>query len=129
MRSLRLARIAAEAEGLRLRHVAQRNVVRAVLGVVALGFLFVALAFCQVAVWYWLRMSFDRPPAALIQAGGNLVLAAILALLAARSSPGRVEVEALAIRRRALEDASRGLAFSTLVAQLIPLAVRLLRRR
>ena len=129
MRSLRLARIAAEAEGLRLRHATQRNVVRAILGLVALGFLFVALAFCQVAMWYWLRTSFDRPPAALIQAGGNLVLAAILALFAAKSSPGRIEAEALAIRRRAIENASRGLAFSAVAAQLVPLALRLFRRR
>ena len=95
MRALRLARIAAEAEGLRLRHSAQRTVVRAILGLIALGLLFGALVFCQIAAWYWLRVSWDRPAAALILAGAELVLAAILALLAARSSPGRIEIEAI----------------------------------
>ena len=129
MRSLRLARIAAEAEGVRLRYSARRTAVRAVLGLVALGFLFGALVFCQIAAWYWLRASWDRPAAALILAGAELVLAAILALLAARSSPGRVELEALAVRRQALEGAGSSLAFSTLATQLLRLAIDLLRRR
>ena len=66
---------------------------------------------------------------ALIIAGGELVLALILVLFAARSSPGRVEVEALAVRRRALEAARSGLAFSALLTQLLPLTIRLWRRR
>jgi len=129
MRTLRLARIAAEAEGLRLRSSAQRTVVRAILGLVGLAFLFGALVFGQIAAWYWLRMSWDRPGAALILGGAELVLAAVFGLLAARSSPGRIEVEALAVRRRALESATSGLAFSALVTQLVPLAFRLFRRR
>jgi hypothetical protein len=129
MRSLRLARIAAEAESVRLRYSARRTAVRAVLGLVALAFLFGALVFCQIAAWYWLRASWDRPAAALILAGAELVLAAILALLAARSSPGRVELEALAVRRQALEGAGSSLAFSTLATQLLRLAIDLLRRR
>ena len=48
MRTLRLARIAAEAEGLRLRHVAQRTAGRAAAGIVALVFLTGAVAFAQV---------------------------------------------------------------------------------
>src|ERR1700693_1138423 len=128
MRTLRLARIAAEAEGLRLRYSAQRTVVRAVLGMIALAFLLSALVFGQIAAWYWLRVSWDRPAAALILGGGELVLAAIFGLLAARSSPGRIEREALAVRRRAVEGATSSLAFSALVTQLLPLAVRLFRR-
>jgi hypothetical protein len=129
MRALRLARIAAEAEGLRLRHSAQRTVVRAILGLMALAFLFGALVFGQIAAWYWLRMSWDRPEAALILGGAELVLAVIFGLLAARSSPGRIEVEALAVRRRALESATSSLAFSALLTQLVPSAIRLFRRR
>jgi hypothetical protein len=102
---------------------------RAILGVVALAFLFNALVFGQIAAWYWLRMSFDRPATALILGGAELVLAALLGLLAARSSPGRIEVEALAVRRRALESVTSSLAFSALVTQLVPVAFRLFRRR
>ena len=128
MRTLRLARIAAEAEGLRLRHSARRASVRAVLGLFALSFLFSALVFCQIAAWYWLRASWDRPAAALILAGTELVLAVILALLAARSSPGRIEVEALGVRNRALESATSGLAVSAMAAQLLRVAIDLFRR-
>ena len=129
MRSLRLARIAAEAEGLRLRYTARRIVVRAILGIAALALLLGAVAFGHVALWYWLRRSFEPPAVALIIAGGELVLALILGLMAARSSPGRIEAEALAVRRRALESATSGLAVSALLTQLLPLAIRLFRRR
>ncbi len=129
MRALRLARIAVEAEGLRLRYNLRRTVTRAVLGLIALAFLLAALAFGEIAGWFWLRMHFERPATSLIVAGANLVLAAILGLLAGRSSPGRVESEALAVRRRALESASSSLAFSALVAQLLPPAISLFRRR
>lgn len=129
MRSLRLARVAAEAEGLRLRYAAQRTVTRAVLGMIAFALFLGALIFFHIALWYWLRRTFDRPPTALIIGGAELVLAAILGLIAAKSSPGRIEAEALQIRRRALENASSGMAVSALATQLVPLAIRLMRRR
>ena len=98
-------------------------------GTIAFAFFLGALVFLHIALWYWLRQSWDRPAAALIIGGGELVLAALLGLLAARSSPGRIEAEALAVRRRALESATSGLAFSALATQLLPLAIRLMRRR
>ena len=119
----------AEAEGLRLRYSFRRAVTCAVLGLIALSFLFGALVFGHIAAWYWLRTSFDRPAAALIVAGAELVVALALAMLATRSSPGRIEAEALAVRRRALESATSSLAFSALLTQLLPLAIRLFRRR
>ena len=128
MRTLRLARIAVEAEGLRLRHGARRTAVRAVLALIALGFLLGAVVFLQVAAWYWLRQSWDLPAAALILAGIELVLAGLLGLLATRSTPGRLEVEALAVRNRALEAASSSLAFSALATQVLRLAIDLFRR-
>jgi hypothetical protein len=84
--------------------------------------------FLQVAAWYWLRMSWDRPAAALILAGTEIVVAGILGLLAGRSSPGRLEIEALAVRNRALEGASSSLAFSALATQMLRLALDLFRR-
>jgi hypothetical protein len=129
MRTLRLARIAAEAEGLRLRYSVRRALARAVLGVVAFVFLFGALAFCQVAAWFWLRRWFDRPATALIIAAAELVLALLFGIFAARSSPGRIEAEALALRRQALENATSSIAFSALIPRLAPAAIRLFRRR
>src|SRR5579871_766176 len=104
MRALRLARIAAEAEGLRLRHRARRSAIRATLALGSLGFLLGTVLFCHVAAWFWLRQHWEQPLAALILAGADMVLAVFLALLAARSTPTRVELEALAVRQRATES-------------------------
>jgi uncharacterized membrane protein len=128
LRPLRLARIAAEAEGLRLRYIARRNAIRAVVGLIALVFLLGALAFFHVAFWFWLRRHFESPASSLIVAGGDLLIALLCGLLAARSSPSRLEREALEVRRRALENATSTLAFSTLAAQALRLGANLYRR-
>jgi hypothetical protein len=130
MRTLRLARIAAEAEGLRLRRQAQRMVVRAVFGVIALMFLAWAVAFAHVAVWFALRVNGDVAPwaAALIIAGADAAIALFLLLIAALSSPGRVEQEALEVRRRALENATSGFALATMLVPLARLAMDLARK-
>jgi uncharacterized membrane protein (DUF485 family) len=129
MRSLRLARIAAEAEGLRLRRSAQRTALRAVLVIIALGFFAWAVLFAHVAAWFWLRLSWEPGHAALIVAGADFVLAVLLAVVAARSSTGRVEREALAVRRRAIESVGGALAFSAVATQVLRLFTNLLARR
>ena len=129
MRTLRLARIAAEAEGLRLRHTLRRNMVRGALALAAGGFAAAAIAFCHIAGWYWLRQTWERPQAALTIAGVDVVLALFLALLAARSSPGKIELEALAVRQRALESATSSIAFSAVAMQLLRITVDLFRRK
>jgi hypothetical protein len=128
LRPLRLARIAAEAEGLRLRYVARRTAIRAVMGLIALVFLLGALAFLHVAFWFWLRRHFESTPASLIVTGADLLIALLFGLIAARSSPGRLETEALEVRRRALENATSTLAYSTLAAQALRLGAHAFRR-
>ena len=86
------------------------------------------LVFCHIALWYWLRHHCEPTAGALILAGGDVVLAAILALLAARSTPGRIELEALAVRHRAVEGVTGTLAFSAIAMQLLRLAIRSVRR-
>lgn len=129
MRTLRLARIAAEAERLRLRLYFRRVAVRAVIWLVALAFLLDALVFAHIAAWYWLRVHWEQLPTALIIAGADIVLACVLALLAARSSPGKVEVEALAVRQRAVTSMTSTVALSALVAPLLRIVLDLFRRR
>jgi len=129
MRALRLARIAAEAEGVRLRERMRRSATRAAFAVIALGFLAGAVVFAHIAAWFWLRLAWQAQYAALIIAGADLVLAVLLALLAARWSPGRVELEALAVRRQAIDSATSSLAFSALATQLVRLFFNLLSRR
>lgn len=128
MRTLRLARIAAEAEGVRLRAQARRTMVRAVLGLIALGFLAAAIAFGHVAVWFALRQGAGWADwaAASAVAGGDLAIAVVLVLLAARSTPGQVEREALLVRQRALDGATSGVA---LVTELVRLVANVLPRK
>lgn len=128
MRALRLARIAAEAEGLRLRHRAQRALIAAILASIASVFMLGALVFCHVAAWFYLRAHWEPPETALILAGADVLLALVLVLLAARSTTSRVELEALAVRQRALESIGSTLAISALATQLLRIAVSVFRR-
>jgi phage shock protein PspC (stress-responsive transcriptional regulator) len=131
MRPIGLVRVAAEAEGLRLRHHLSRTVVRLVVGLIGLGFLTAAVTFAHLALWFWLRT--DRGwveySAAGALAGGDLVLALILILVAARSSPGRIEREALEIRQRALSTAASTLATATVVVPLVRMVLGMMRRQ
>jgi hypothetical protein len=128
MRTFRLARIAAEAEGLRLRERAQRTAIRVALGMVAMIFMLGVLVFVHIAVWYWIRQSWEPQYAALILAGGDLVLALVLAFIASRSRPSRVELDALAVRQRAVESAISSIAVSSLALQALRLVANLIRR-
>ncbi len=128
MRALRLARIAAEAEGVRLRRRAQRALIAAILASIASVFMLGALVFCHVAAWFYLRAHWEQPATALILAGADVLLALVLVLFAARSTTSRVELEALAVRQRALESIGSTLAISAMATQLLRLAVSVFRR-
>ncbi len=131
MRTLRLARIAAEAEGLRLRSQLQRTAIRIGFGLVALVFLTGALVFVHVGIWYWLRLGvgWTQQSCSFAIAAGDVVLAMFLMLLAARSGPGRVEMEALEVRRRAVQNVASSLALSSLLLPILQMGVGMFRRR
>jgi hypothetical protein len=116
---LRLLRIALEAERLRLGLHASRTVRRAVMGCIALILLLGALGFGHVAAWYWLREYLAAQYVALIFAGTDLLFALLLFLLASRSTPGLAEVEALAVRRQALDNATDAVRISAVLGQLL----------
>ena len=107
VRSINLLKIAAEAEALRLRALLARQGRRAAFGASALVFVLAVLALAQIAGWQTLRLYVASIPATLILLGINLVIAGILGVLAARSSPSHAEREALRVRREAL-DGARG---------------------
>jgi hypothetical protein len=115
MRASNLAKVAAEAEILRIKHMLRRQGVRAAFGICALVFLIGVLVFANIAVWQVLRMYLAPIYATLVLLGINLLLAVFFGLLAARSSPSRTEREALAIRQRALGEAQSSLAVGTLI--------------
>jgi hypothetical protein len=115
VRSVNLLKVALDAELLRLRAMMARQGWRA-------AFALVVLALAEATGWLARRHRFESIPATLILLGVNLVIAAVFGVLAARSSPGHMEQEALQVRRQALDAARGALAFTAAV----PAVTRLL---
>jgi hypothetical protein len=128
VRIVNLLRVAAEAELVRFRAMMARQGRRAAFGLVALIFAFGVLTLAEVAGWQALRLQFEPIPTTLILLGINVVIAALCGLLAARSSPGHAEQEALRVRRQALDAARGSLAFTAAIPTATTL-LRLTRRR
>ena len=122
MRSVNLLKLALEAEILRLRVMMVRQSRRAAFAIIALVFVLAVLSLAEIAVWQGLRLQVEAIPATLILLGINLVITAGFALLAAHSSPGHTEREALRVRQQAL-GAARG---SLLITVAVPAATSLL---
>lgn len=131
MRPFRLARIAAEAEGVRLRGMATRIVTRIVLAVIALFFVLGAVVFGHIAAWYEVRTTLDQSYLATtgILGGVDLLLAVILGFLATRSTPSRVEVEALDVRRKAIQGIGSAFSLTQMVIPILRLAFGMGRRK
>jgi hypothetical protein len=125
MRPVRLARIAAEAEGVRLRGMMARIVTRAIFAVIALFFILGAVTFGHIAAWYEIRTALNQSYLATagILGGADLLLAIILLFLASRSSPSRVEIEAREVRRKALAGLGSALSLTQLA---LPLLLRIM---
>lgn len=131
MRPYRLARIAAEAEGVRLRGMATRMVTRVVFAVIALFFVLGAVAFGHVAAWYGLRIGLNLSYLVTtgILGGADLLAAIILGFLARRSTPSRVEIEAREVRRKALEGIGSALSVTQMVFPVVRLVSGFARRK
>lgn len=125
MRAVNLAKVAAEAEVLRIQRMLKRQGIRAAFGLAAMIFAVGVLVLAHIAGWQVLRVHLQPIYATLILLGVDVLVTAIFGLLAARSSPGRDERDALAIRQRALQEARSSLALGAL----IPIAGSLLRSR
>jgi hypothetical protein len=125
MRPIRLARIAAEAEGVRLRGMMARIVTRAIFAVIALFFILGAVTFGHIAAWFEIRVALDLSYLATagILGGADLLVAIILLFLASRSTPSRVEIEAREVRRQALAGIGSALNITQLV---LPLVLRII---
>jgi len=119
MRSLSLARIAAQAELLRLRHLLRRQAVRVVLGAAAALFLLATLAGLHVAGALALAEHVTTIQAVLIVAAVDAVLAIALGLLAARDAPSAVEREALQVRRAATDQLVETVVLTALLRRLV----------
>jgi hypothetical protein len=131
MRPVRLVRIAAEAEGVRLKGMVSRIATRAVFGVVAFLFVIGAIVFAHIAAWFELRTAMDQTFLAATGevAGFDLLVAIILGLLASRSSPSRVEREALDVRRKAVQAIGGSFSLAQLALPVLRIGANLRRRR
>jgi hypothetical protein len=131
MRPVRLARIAAEAEGVRLRGMVSRIATRAAFAAVALLFVIGVIVFAHIAAWFELRTALDQTFLAATGevAGVDLLVAIILGVLASRSSPSRVEREALDVRRKAVEAIGGTFSLAQLAVPVLRLGANLRRRR
>ncbi len=121
MKTVRLARIAAEAETLRLRRIARRIAIRAAFAVVCAVFALAVLAMLHATGWLWAATHFGSVVAALIVLGVDVVLCIIFGVLAARSGTDRIEQEALHVRQTAVQQIGQSLA---LIAMLRPVTRR-----
>jgi hypothetical protein len=125
MRAVNLAKVAARAEILRLKHTLKRQAMRVVYGLVAVVFAIGVLVLVNVVAWQVLQIYMMPIYATLVLLGINLLIATIFGIVATRSSPSRIERDALAIRRKALQEAQASLALGAA----LPLASALLRSR
>ena len=123
MRVTNLAKVAAEAEFLRIRHMLKRQGMRAAFGLAAVVFAVAVLVLINVVIWQALCLYMQPVYASLCLLGINLAVALLFAFLAVRSSPSRIEREALALRQRAIQEIPASLT----IGALVPIAATLLR--
>jgi hypothetical protein len=119
MRALRLARIVAEAEALRWRHLLRRQRTRVVLGAIAALFLLAALAALHAAAVLALMRIVAPIYAVLSLAGADFVIAAALGAVAARDAPGPIEREAIQVREIARAEIVNAAAATASLAPLV----------
>ncbi len=122
MRTLRLAKVAAQAEGLRLRRMAHRTAYRGVYGAVAAVFATALLAMAHIALYLWMFSYMSSLAAVGIVAAVDLVLLAIFGFLASRSAPDAVELEATRVRDTARAQLTDTLTLTALVGPAMRMA-------
>ena len=115
MRTVSLAKVAAQAELLRVRRRGRRTMHRAAYGAAAGVFAIATLAAAHVAIVLALTPRFQPLYAVLIVGGGDIVIAIVLGLLAARDAPDSIEREAHELRQKALGQLGETLALTTVV--------------
>lgn len=126
MRAVELAKVAAQAEALRLRQMAKRQGGRAAYGAVAAAFGIAVLVMLHVLAWHALVPHAVGPVwGSVILLAFDAIVAGVCGYLASSSTPSQVEAEAEGIRRQALTEMRSSL---TVPALLLPAGGAMLRR-
>ena len=115
MRAVELAKVAANAEKLRLTTQAKRQATRAVFGAVAAVFAIGLLIMLHVIGYILLRQSFTPVISAVIVLAVDLVIALVCGILAMRNTPSAIEREALDIRKQAVKEMKTSLTVLSMV--------------
>jgi hypothetical protein len=118
MRTLRLARVAAEAEALLLRRRLRQVAIRAVLGVIAAVFLVGAVAMLHVYAWVRFVPELGPPMMALALAGADAAVAIIIALVALYTRADPIAASAVVVRDQAMNEMRNAFTVGALVRPL-----------
>ncbi len=115
MRIVDLGRAALQAEILRVKALALRNVRRVVFLVAAAVLALGALTAAEIALFFVLELDARITPAwsALIVGGVDVAIALLFVLVGSAGGPGPIEIEARMTRDRALADLRSAAAFAT----------------
>ncbi len=124
MRTVELAKVAANAEALRLRQLVHRQSMRAVYGGVAAVFGIGVLVLLHVVAYNLLVPYVSPVVASLILLAVDLVIAGLCGMRALNSKPSLIEEEALAIRKQALIDMRGSVTMMALAGEAAGLAFR-----
>jgi hypothetical protein len=123
MRTLRLARVAAEAEALLLRRRLRSIAIRAALGLVAGLFLIGAAGMLHVFLWVRLEPRLGAAMTALAMAGGDALVAIVIGLFAMRTPADRVAEGAVAVRDQAVNEMRNAVTLGALLRPVLGIAV------
>jgi hypothetical protein len=131
MRTLRLARVAAEAEGLILRRRLRGIAIRAVLAAFACLFALGALTLLHVYAWLCINPLLGPENTTLSIAGFDALVAIVVALFALRSPTDRIAASATAVRDQALTEMRNAFTITSILKPLTGILFEqwLMRRR
>jgi hypothetical protein len=121
MRTVTLARVAAEAEGLYIKGMIRRQVRRVVFAIVGGVFFMAALGVAHAVAWTLLTPYLAPLYALLAILGFDVLLGVIMLALAASDRPSATEREALEIRHKATSQLGSSLASFMMLRPLIRL--------
>ena len=119
MRMIQLLRLAAQAEALRWKRTGRGYAIQAGLGAAAAICFLLLLVMLHVAALIWLARGRDPVYAALIVAGVDFVLVALLGWLAARHADDPIAAEATRVRDDALRQVGDSTARAAMVLPLL----------
>ncbi len=123
MRAVELGKVAAAAEALRLRRLAQRQVMRGAYGAGAAVFGIAVVVLLHVIAYDLLTMVLSAILSSVVLLVFDLVVAGVLGMLAMRNSPSHIEQEALEVRRQAVAQMKRSVTFMAAASQVASLVV------